>query len=47
VSSSAALEVAVMTALAAAHDCSLSGRELALLCQKAEVKSAALAIQQS
>jgi hypothetical protein len=37
VSSSAALEVAVMTALAAAHDCSLSGRELAILCQKAEV----------
>jgi L-arabinokinase len=38
VSSSAALEVAVMTALAAAHDCSLSSRELALLCQKAEVR---------
>ncbi|WIA12875.1 hypothetical protein OEZ85_006496 [Tetradesmus obliquus] len=36
VSSSAALEVAVMTALAAAHDCSLSSRELAILCQKAE-----------
>uniref|UniRef100_A0A383W3L1 L-arabinokinase n=1 Tax=Tetradesmus obliquus TaxID=3088 RepID=A0A383W3L1_TETOB len=35
-SSSAALEVAVMTALAAAHDCSLSSRELAILCQKAE-----------
>jgi hypothetical protein len=29
-----------MTALAAAHDCSLSSRELALLCQKAEVRVA-------
>jgi L-arabinokinase len=35
VSSSAALEVAVMTALAAAHGVALGGRELALLCQKA------------
>ena len=34
VSSSAALEVAVMTALAAAHGVDLDGRELALLCQK-------------
>lgn len=37
VSSSAALEVAVMSAVAAAHHISLTGRELALLCQKAEV----------
>ncbi|KAI8470791.1 MAG: Transglutaminase-like superfamily-domain-containing protein [Monoraphidium minutum] len=36
VSSSAALEVAVMTALAAAHGLELGGRELALLCQKVE-----------
>jgi galactokinase len=35
VSSSAALEVAVMSALAAAHGIALDGRELALLCQKA------------
>ena len=35
VSSSAALEVAVMGALAAAHGIELDGRELALLCQKA------------
>jgi galactokinase len=34
VSSSAALEVSVMTALAAAHGLELGGRELALLCQK-------------
>lgn len=39
VSSSAALEVAVMSAAAAAHSCSLTGRELALLCQKAEVSA--------
>ncbi|GBF96474.1 arabinose kinase [Raphidocelis subcapitata] len=36
VSSSAALEVAVMSALAAAHGIELAPRELALLCQKAE-----------
>lgn len=36
VGSSAALEVAVMSALAAAHGISLIGRELALLCQKIE-----------
>jgi galactokinase len=36
VSSSAAVEVAAMTALAAAHDIHLTGRELALLCQKVE-----------
>ena len=35
VSSSAALEVAVMAALAAAHGIALDGRRLALLCQKA------------
>ena len=35
VSSSAALEVAVMSALAAALGIVLDGRELALLCQKA------------
>ena len=34
VSSSAALEVAVMQALSAAHGISLGGRQLALLCQK-------------
>jgi hypothetical protein len=38
VSSSAALEVAVMSAVAAAHGIELRGRELALLCQKAEVR---------
>lgn len=37
-SSSAALEVAVMSALAAAHNIQLHGRELALLCQKVEVR---------
>lgn len=37
VSSSAALEVSVMSAVAAAHDIQLGGRELALLCQKVEV----------
>jgi galactokinase len=37
VSSSAALEVAVMSAVAAAHNIELRGRELALLCQKVEV----------
>ncbi len=36
VSSSAALEVATMQALAAAYDVKLEGRELALLCQKVE-----------
>ena len=36
VSSSAALEVAAMTALGAAYDVSLGGRELALLCQMVE-----------
>ena len=36
VSSSAALEVATMTALASAFDVPLSGRELALLCQMVE-----------
>jgi L-arabinokinase len=36
VSSSAALEVAVLRAFAAALDVSLDGRELALLCQRAE-----------
>ncbi len=34
VSSSAAVEVATMQALAAAHDIRLEGRQLALLCQK-------------
>lgn len=34
VSSSAAVEVATMQALAAAHDIQLEGRQLALLCQK-------------
>lgn len=34
VSSSAAVEVAVMKALTAAHGLQLTGRELALLCQK-------------
>lgn len=38
VSSSAALEVSVMSAVAAAHDIKLGGRELALLCQKVEVR---------
>jgi len=37
VSSSAALEVSVMSALAAAHGVALGGRELALLCQKVGV----------
>jgi galactokinase len=37
VSSSAALEVSVMSAVAAAHDIKLGGREVALLCQKVEV----------
>jgi L-arabinokinase len=36
VSSSAALEVSVMSALAAAHGIPLEGRRLALLCQAAE-----------
>lgn len=36
VSSSAALEVATMVALAAAYGVALEGRELALLCQKVE-----------
>ncbi len=36
VSSSAAVEVAAMSALAAAHDIHLTGRELAILCQKVE-----------
>ncbi len=36
VSSSAAIEVAVMSALLAAYDIQVEGRELALLCQKAE-----------
>lgn len=36
VSSSAAIEVASMQALATAHDIHLDGRELALLCQKVE-----------
>ncbi len=36
VSSSAAIEVAVMSALVAAYGLTLSGRELALLCQKVE-----------
>jgi len=36
VSSSAAIEVAVMSAIAAAYDISLAGRELALLCQMVE-----------
>ena len=35
VSSSAAVEVAAMSAIAALHGLALSGRELALLCQKA------------
>ena len=34
VSSSAAVEVAVMQALCAAHDLHIDGRHLALLCQK-------------
>ena len=34
VSSSAAVEVSIMQALAAAHGVHLEGRELALLCQK-------------
>ncbi len=34
VSSSAAVEVAVMQALCAAHDVHIDGRHLALLCQK-------------
>jgi len=38
VSSSAALEVSVMSAVAAAHGIKLTGRELALLCQKVEVR---------
>lgn len=36
VSSSAAVEVAAMSALAAAHGLRLDGRTLALLCQKVE-----------
>lgn len=36
VSSSAAVEVAVMSAIAAAYDIALEGRELAILCQKVE-----------
>ncbi len=36
VSSSAAVEVAAMSAIAAAHDIHLTGRELAILCQKVE-----------
>ena len=35
-SSSAAIEVAVMSAVAAAHGIELEGRELAILCQKVE-----------
>lgn len=38
VSSSAALEVSVMSAVAAAHNIKLGGREVALLCQKVEVR---------
>lgn len=37
VSSSAALEVSVMSAVATAHGIKLTGRELALLCQQVEV----------
>lgn len=36
VSSSAAIEVAVMSAIAAAYDMSISGRDLAILCQMVE-----------
>lgn len=36
VSSSAAVEVSVMAALAAAHGARIDGRTLALLCQKGE-----------
>ena len=36
VSSSAAIEVAVMSAIAAAYDISISGRDLAILCQMVE-----------
>ncbi|MEZ4866291.1 MAG: galactokinase family protein [Caldilineaceae bacterium] len=36
VSSSAAIEVAVMSAIAAAYDIAISARELAILCQKVE-----------
>ncbi len=39
VSSSAAVEVAVMQALCAAHDVHIDGRHLALLCQKVTVRS--------
>ena len=38
VSSSAAVEVAVMQALCAAHDLHIDGRHLALLCQKVSTK---------
>lgn len=38
VSSSAAVEVAVMQALCAAHDVHIDGRHLALLCQKASLR---------
>lgn len=41
VSSSAALEVATMSALAAAYGVRLEGRRLALLCQKVSDKSLA------
>ena len=39
VSSSAAVEVAVMQALCAAHDVHIDGRHLALLCQKVQSRS--------
>ena len=39
VSSSAAVEVAVMQALCAAHDVHIDGRHLALLCQKVQIRS--------
>jgi len=39
VSSSAAVEVAVMQALCAAHDVHIDGRHLALLCQKVQARS--------
>ena len=38
VSSSAAVEVAVMQALCAAHDVHIDGRHLALLCQKVKAQ---------
>lgn len=42
VSSSAAVEVATMQALAAAHGLQLDGRQLALLCQKVGLSHAML-----